>query len=555
MELNKEVLQKFERIKKLRQPWEEDWKDITRFILPRRENWEDTANRGKKIATSVFDGTAIGAASLMANGFVGYVMSPNVPWFRLTFEDEELLQIEGVKEWLQMVEKTLYSDFRRSNIYEEAIEYFRDGGTVATATMYCEDRIDTNTLRFSTRHPKEIYIAEGEDENIDTWFRKFWMTARSLEQKFGYDNLSQAVKNLCEKNPYEHVPVIHAVFPREDRDVTKLDNKNKPFASIYVEADAEHSVLRESGYDESPYITWRWSTNSDELYGRGPGHDVLVEVKKINHMSKGLLRLTQMATDPPLNVPDEMRNRLKWEPGGRNYYSQPEMIVQPAQIGANFPVGFDREENLRQSIEQAYMVDFFLMLQRTPQQLTATEVMERQAEKAAIMGPILGRLTTDFLNPLIQKAFRLGVEAGRIQMPPEEILQQLGGQMKIEYIGPLAQAQKQFHTTHGIDHSLAALAPIAQFDPQVVDNIDFDELAREALEAHGIPQKALRKSREVEAMRQARMQAEQQAQQLDQAERLGKAPGLMKRPEPGSPMEAMNQAANQGAIPDGEAQQ
>ena len=551
MELNQEILQKFERAKKLRQPWEKDWEEITRFILPRREDWQDTANRAKRIGTNVYDGTAIGAASLMANGFVGYVMSPNVPWFRLGTEHEGIMRVPGVREWLEDSEKTLYNDFRRSNLYEQAIEYFRDGCTIATATMYCDNRVGTNTIRFSTRHPKEIYIAEGEEETIDTWFRKFWITARAAEQKFGYDNLSQAVKNLCEKNPYEMIPVVHAVFPREDRDVTKIDNKNKRFASVYVEADADKSVLRESGYDQSPYLTWRWSTNSDELYARGPGHDVLVDVKKINHMSKGLMRLTQMATDPPLNVPDEMRNRLQWEPGGRNFYSQPDMIIQPAQIGANFPVGFDREENLKRSIEQAYMVDFFLMLQRAPQQMTATEVMERQAEKAAIMGPILGRLTTDFLNPLIQTAFRFAIEAGRIPVPPPEVMEILQGEMKVEYIGPLAQAQKQFHTTHGIDHSLAALGPIAQFDPNVLDNIDFDVLAREAVEAHGIPQRAIRKEKEVAARREEKMRAEQEAMQMQQIQELGKSPGLNKRPEPGSPMEMLNEAANQQSIPQG----
>lgn len=551
MELATELSQKFDRIKQTRTTWEADWQDISRFILPRREDWTEIYNRANRIGTHIFDGTAMGAASILANGFTGYVLSPNVPWFRLSTEDNEVMdRVPGTREWLELCEKIMYGEFRRTNLYEEAIEFFRDGSTIATATMYYEESERTGKIRFSTRHPKEVYIAENDDGEIDTVFRRFHMPARTMEQKFGYENLSNAAQNLCTSDPYETIPVIHATYPREDRDVTKRNKENKRFASVYMEESGDH-ILREGGYDTLPYFTWRWTVNTDELYGRGPGHEVLSEVKKLNLMSKGMLRMTQLATDPPLNVPEEMRNRLRWEPGGRNYYSQPDMIVQPSPVSSDFPVGFDREERIRQTIEQAYMVDFFLMLQRSPDRMTATEVMERQAEKAAIMGPILGRLTTEFLNPLIKKTFALLLNKGKIPPPPPQIMQLAGrgAELKIEYLGPLAQSQQKFHTTKGIDQSLVALQPIAQYDPQALDNIDWDELLRESMEGHGLPQRAIRDREAVAKIREQRNLAAQQQQQMEDLEKAGKAAdGLSKKKEEGSMMDVLNQAANNSAL-------
>ena len=555
MQQAEELIQKFSNLKKARLPWEHDWQDISRVILPRREDWSEVANRAERIGTNIYDGTAMGAASILANGFTGYVLSPNVPWFRLSTEDPDMIDgVPGAREWLEHVEKIMYGEFRRSNLYEQAIEFFRDGSTIATATMYIEESRRNGRLRFSTRHPKEIFIAENDEGDVDTVFRRFHMTARAMAQKFGYEALSDVAKNMAENSPYETIPVIHGVYPREDRDVTKRNAKNKRYASSYLEEDGKN-ILRESGYEQIPYFTWRWTVNTDELYGRGPGHEVLSEVKKLNLMSKGMLRLTQMATDPPLNVPEEMRNRLQWSPGGRNYYNQPEMLVQPAQVASDFPVGFDREERIRQTIESAYMTDFFLMLQRAPDRMTATEVMERQAEKAAIMGPILGRLTTEFLNPLIKRSFSMLLRQRKVPPPPRALVEMIGrgGELKIEYLGPLAESQKKFHTTKGIDQALVALQPIAQYDPMALDNIDWDEVTRQSLEGHGMPQRALRDREQVEQIRQARNQAQQQQQQMENAEKMGKAAeGLNQKKEPDSLIDMLNNAANRAPASGGD---
>ena len=77
-------------------------------------------------------------------------------------------------------------------------------------------------------------------------------------------------------------------------------------------------------------------------------------------------------------------------------------------------------------------------------QMTAREVMERTQEKLQQLGPVVERLLSEFLNPIIERVYSVLDRAG--VFPPvedEELLDQLNGQeVKIEYISPLAQAQK-----------------------------------------------------------------------------------------------------------------
>ena len=57
-------------LKRMRLPWEPMWKDITQFVMPRRSFWDLDATPGQA-PTKIYDGTAIAAVQLLADGLQG----------------------------------------------------------------------------------------------------------------------------------------------------------------------------------------------------------------------------------------------------------------------------------------------------------------------------------------------------------------------------------------------------------------------------------------------------------------------------------------------------
>ena len=535
------ILAKYNTLKEERQTWEEEYEEISTYVFPRRGNWDRWDGKAHRNTNKIYDGTPIGALNLLANGLVGYLVSPATRWFKLRLPREEYMSLPGVRQWLERCETVLYDEFARSNFYEEVVEYFRDGGAFGTATMFVNEDLQHELANYRTRHPKEIFLAENRIGKVDTVFRHFVLTARQMADEFGYENLSIDTQRLVDKNPYERVDVIHALFPRTDRDVTKLDNKNMPYASIYIEEKRRH-ILRESGFEKMPYVVWRYSTNSDEVYGRGPGFEALYDVKKSNKVSESLLKSAQMMVDPPLNVPEEMRGSVNWVPRGLNYYSNPNETVTPANTGIQYEPGLDREKHISQVIEQHFLVDFFLMLQRAPENMTATEVMERQAEKAAILGTVVGRISSEFLDPVIDLTFDICWKQGKIPPPPRALTETMSkddARLEVDYIGPLAQAQKRFHVSQGVNQSMQALGPLMQMNPNIADMIDWDQLALEVMRNYGMPESVIKDMREVRRIRQQKAQQQQQQMQAQQTTEMAKAlPN--EEPEEGTAMNEMN---------------
>jgi hypothetical protein len=121
--------------------------------------------------------------------------------------------------------------------------------------------------------------------------------------------------------------------------------------------------------------------------------------------------------------------------------------------------------------------------------MTATEVVGRQGEKAAILGNMVGRLTGELLDAVIEGAYEIEYRAGRLAEVPESLQDEAG--IEIEYLGPLAVAQKKLFQSKGLTHALEEIAPIIELKPETGENIDWDYLVRYAYEVAGAPIKGL----------------------------------------------------------------
>ena len=537
-----QLRKKFGQLKDIRDPWESLWEDVTDLIATRRSNVDGSELGGKKKGTLIYDGTPGQALQLMTDGMHGYLISPAMLWFKLKMARSKMNDIPEVKKYLEECEEQMYFAFNRSNFYEDMAEYLYDGGSIGTATMYSEEDMNEDRIVFSCRHPGEIYIEQNKYGVVDTVFREFKLSARNAVDRFGKEKLSASLQQAYENNPYQEFEFIHGVYPNEGRDITKLNSENKRFTSRYAQSGGTE-LCGESGYDVDPYAVWRYRKNSKEVYGRSPAMDAIVEVYGLNQIAKTMLQANQQAVEPAYNVPKEMRGSVRIGPRGMNYYGDTDRTITPVHNVANIPAGVDQQERLERAIEKYFKVEFFLMLSRAAfegRTLTVPQVMEMQGEKGAILGTTIGRLQGECLNPIIDRVFQIEYEAGRMPPPPDVLLSEEGEDISVEYMGPLAQAQKRLFHAQGIIQGLETAAPLIELFPEARDRIDPDAVIEELFDSSGFPQKAIRSREDAEEIRAARAQMEQQQAQMDMMERAAKvAPGLGKKTEEGSPLAAM----------------
>jgi len=514
------LLKRLDKLKVQRSTWEQHWQEIGEYIIPRKADVTKTRSSGDKRMDNVYDGTGIHAAEMLSSSLHGMLTNPSMNWFDLAYLDEELNTDDEAKEYLESVTQIMHREFQRSNFAEQVHELYHDLITFGTGVMFITDAPEDEGVRFATRHISECYLAEDDYGRVDTVFRKFKMSVRALARQFGEDVIGDKMRAKLERNPYEEVPVVHIVMPRDERDVRKADANNKPFASIYIEP-GQKIILRESGFNEFPYVAPRFLKASFEMgYGRSPAMTALPDVKMINAMSRTTIIAAQKQVDPPLMVPDDgFILPVRTKPGGLNFYrSGSRDRIEPLNIGANNPLGLNLEEQRRQAIRSAFYVDQ-LVLGAGPT-MTATEVVQRTEEKMRLLGPVLGRLQAEMLQPMIERVFQLLVRQNKLPPAPQDIVDR---NLDIEYVSPLAKAQRQ-SDVQAIMRLFELMSPLASIDPGVFDHLDTDGLVRYMLRTLSIPASVTKGVDDVASARSSRQ--EQEAAQADMMEATQTAEAL-----------------------------
>ena len=516
------ITKRLEALQAKRDVWESHWQECADYVAPRKADVTKHRTDGDKRTELRFDATAQHAAELLAASLHGMLTNPATPWFSLRFRDAGLDTDDEAREWIEGITNVMYGAFNRSNFAEAIHELYHDLVVFGTGVLFIEQDPEGG-IRFATRHIGECFVSEDGWGRVDTVYRKFTMPARAAAERFGYENLPQSMQKKLEKDAYEPTTIVHAVMPRdeENRAAYKLDAENKPYASCYIDPE-EKVLLSESGFDEFPYMVPRWKKSSYEIgYGRSPTMTALPDIKMLNKMSEVTIRAAQKQIDPPLMLPDDgFMLPIRTVPGGLNFYrAGTRDRIEPLQIGANNPLGLQTEEQRRQAIRSAFYVDQ-LILGQGPQ-MTATEVVQRTEEKMRLLGPVLGRLQAELLQPLIGRVFAL-MTRQKVFAPAPEFM--TGMELDIEYVSPLAKAQRAADAQSGAQ-LFELLAPIAQIDQSILDYVDRAGLAKFMIRALGIPAEMVRGERDVAQLREQRAEQQAQAQQMAEVSQVAEAAG------------------------------
>jgi hypothetical protein len=506
---SKELKDNMSRLQAKRQVWESHWQEVSDYMLPRKSDVNTERTRGDKRNIKIYDGTAVHSLELLASSLHGMLTSAAQRWFQLRFKEAMLNDSDEAKEWLEDAMDKMYVAISRSNFQTEIFENYHDLIAFGTSCLFIEEDKE-DIVRFSARHIKEIYISENERGFVDTIYRKFKLTAKAALEKFGKDNISRDLAVKFTKTPFDDVEIVHVVRPRSIFDPNKLDKQNMPFQSVYMEYDTGH-IISIGGFREFPYVVPRYLKASNEIYGRSPGMNSLADVKVLNKMVEVSLKAAQKQVDPPLLVPDDaMILPVRTAPGSLNYYrSGSRDRIESLNIGANNPLGLNMEDQRRRSISRTFHVDQLLIQENRT--MTATEVMQRNQEKMKILGPVIGRLQQELLQPLIIRVFNIMLRNKQFLQAPEVLINQ---EVDIEYVSPVAVAQKGSQL-ESIMRGLEIFGSVAQIAP-VTDYIDENGLVKQIINILGLPAKMIKSDKQVQELRAVRQEQEAAQAQMQQ---------------------------------------
>jgi hypothetical protein len=507
--LARQLKDNLSRLMEKRSNWESHWQEVADYMLPRKAEITKQRAAGDKRNISIFDATAIHALELLAASLHGMLTSSANRWFSLRFKETELNDSDEAKEWLEDATQRMYDAIAKSNFQQEIFECYHDLIAFGTACLMIEED-DEDTLNFSARHIKEIYIQENKKGYVDTIYRKFKMPAQAVLDKFGVENVSKEVLNSAKKNPFDELTIIHVVRPRLEFDPKKKDKKNMPFQSIYYEESTGHIIMI-GGFKENPYVIPRYLKASTEIYGRSPGMNALPDVKVLNKMVENSLKAAAKSIDPPLLIPDDgMLAPVRMAPGSINYYRAGSRDrIEPLNINANTSMTLNSENQRREAIVKMFHVDQLVITEN--RNMTATEVLQRQEEKMRILGPVLGRLQSELLSPLIIRVFNIMLRNNLFQMAPDILRSQ---ELNIEYVSPIALAQKSSEL-QSIMRGLELFGSMAQAMP-VMDYIDENGLIKQLINILGLPAKMIKSDAEVQQIREERAQQQQMQMEMQQ---------------------------------------
>jgi hypothetical protein len=515
-----------------RSSFDSHWKELSDFISPRRQRfYTSDHNKGDKRNQNIIDSTARYAQRTLSSGLHAGLTSPARPWFKLSTPDPELAKFGPVKKWLHEVTLRMQMVMNTTNIYNVLPIVYGDLGLFGTAAMSVLD--DSKDLFRCYPYAIGTY-AIGLDERglAATFARVYKMTVRQIIKQFAlrpgtreidWSKVSVMVKREWDQSRYEtKVDVVHIVCPNESADPDRIGAKYLPWHSAYYELGTEETqkkFLRESGYNEFPFMVPRWDVTDGDSYGTDcPGMTALGDVKQLQVEQKRKGQAIEKMVNPALVGPPQLRGaKTSLLPGDVTYVDEGGKPMLRSIHEVNLRVDhlvMDIQE-VQYRIQRAFYEDLFLMLAQSDrlrgQPPTAREVEERHEEKLLALGPVLERTNDELLDRIIDRVFNMMDRAGIIPEAPEALDQV---RLKVEYTSIMAQAQKLVSVA-GQDRFLQSALVLAESFPEVTQKIKGSVVVDTYADMYGVPPDMIRTDEEVAelmAQQQQRQQAIEEAQ-------------------------------------------
>lgn len=465
------VLARYEAAKSRRAGWENLWQDAYDFALPQRTGFTYKPRPGGPRMEKLYDATAMDAADQLASSLLGNLTPPWSQWFGLKpGPDLSPAQAETLAPALEKAGRTLQDHFDRSNFAVEMHQCYLDLIVGGTASLFFEEAEPGgfSAFRFAASPLTQIMLEEGESGLLDGTFRTLSLTLAQLRGRFPLAEFPAKIVREGERDPQQRFEVLESVLP---------DGPVFHYTALLMEGAPE--VLARARLGASPVINFRWIKSPGEIYGRSPVMKALPDIKTANKVVELILKNASIAVTGIWQADDDgVLNPANIElvPGAIIPKAVGSQGLKPLEMPGRFDISQLVLEDLRARIRHALLADRLGPV--TGARMTATEVLERSAEMAMLLGATYGRLQSELLTPLVRRAFSILRRRGEV--PDVDIDGRL---VALDYRSPLARAQGQRNVANVLNWINSTLA----MGPEASAAINLPQAARFLGQAMGVP--------------------------------------------------------------------
>jgi Bacteriophage head to tail connecting protein len=565
--LREKLTQRLGTLKTERSVWLSEWQEIQQLLVPERGRFYRTdrnrGSRSRRRGDRILNETPCQHLDTLASGMAAGLTTPTQPWFRLTVEDTDIAEAQGVRVWLERAERLMGRIFAKSNFYQSIAELYKELGAFGTAALWQDEDFDT-VSRFYPLTAGEYSVGAGNDGRVNVLYREMDMTTEQLAERFGLDSCSLAVRDAYDRGDYDQWHgVCHAIEPYSPRfrDEPRAQRWKDGYVSVYFELgggsdDKGDKLLSVKGYPDCPVHVPRWSVVLPEAYGWGPGHKALPSIKSLQLLERRAAQAVDHKVNPALQGPPHL-SQLDRLPGSYN----PVAAGQAATVAPLYDLrafslqeAMIQQQQLEQRISRTFYADLFLMMTGLDRRdITATEIHERHEEKLLMLGPVLTRLNDELLNPLIDRTFGMITRAslpfwqrgepGMLPPPPPELS---GADLKVEFLSSLQQAARAVGVL-AVEKLASFVGAVAAFDPSAAQKFDSMQAVDDVAERLGVSPRIVRSDDDVAEIHAQQEEAAQRQQQMQMLQGAAQAAGQLGGAKmDGTALGALVQGAQQG---------
>lgn len=517
-------------LQNVRQPYEEDWRQIASLAQPARSRFLSQkgakAKAGRSLNGRLQDDYGILSFRTLGNGMQSGLSSSSRPWFITKTQDPSLMRDHDVAAYLGLLDQNIYGLLWRSSYYDASKNGYSEMGLFGTEGGFMEADLGTTAVCHAMT-AGEFWTALGQDKRPNLMYRRVPLTVHQVVDKFGADpfnrhnldwsRIAPTVKTLWDAGNYETVvDVYHAVEENCDCVEGAFGARGMKFSSLWWDqGDGRKAIsLRESGYEEQPFWCPRWAVVGSDVYGTGPGTEALPSLRNLQMQSKRKAEATDFVVKPEKIVPAALKGMLKGMPGNNVAAASADIDKVQVPYLLDYRIievlGNDIGK-IEQRLDQLTYAELFMAITRLEggNYKNVEEIASRNQEALSQLGPVIESASIEKLAVVHNRAMGVVLRSGVMPDPPEQLQ---GQEVKAEFTSILAQLQQAVGIGQ-IERSVGFIGQIAAVFPSAIDKVDPDGMVDEYFDRASVPARMRRSDDAVQEVRAQRAQ-QQKMQQL-----------------------------------------
>ena len=489
------VLAKYKLAKTLRELWEPNWQECYDFALPNRRGFNDQLE-GQRRSENILDSTAVHAVPEFGSRMKSGTCPAGSRWINLKpgrdFDNpvtpKEKKEVADVEVAMEGIEKDLFESLLDSNFDSEADEAFVELA-IGTGILRVDDGGLEAPFKFRSIPLTDIYCNVGPFGTLDEFFEPVTVRGMYVKARWPKIKLSKDLQNEINESPLKPITFLECVL----RDRTT--DKEEIYNSYLIHEKSKEMCLEEifKGEGSNPYIAFRWSKSSGEVWGRGPLLWALGDIKTLNLTIELVLENAEKAIAGIWQSDDETINpdTINFVPGTIIPKMPGTTGLEPLEAPGRMDMAQMILDDMRKNVKKGLFSEPLGGTEGTP--MSATEAAQRLTDLSRIIGSPFGRLVNEMVRPTVRRCLYIRRKAGKIKIP------RLGSaSVRMIPVSPLARAADQERILQ-IDRFLEMI--MMRFGPQMMNMVvKGEEAATTLAELFGVPSDIVRNSVELKAI-------------------------------------------------------